>query len=107
VVCPLAATYPKKLVIKLDWKKIVEQMEMYILNPIGLSRSLRAQVDNQTVFGGLKVIAMKGFVGNRVIVRPFNVSNAVDLVAGQIFRQSSSQMFTYTFVRLPVRFREI
>jgi len=65
---------------------------MYILNPVGSSTSLCTQVDNQIVFGGLKVIAMKGFVGNCVIIRPFNVSNAVDLVARQIFKQKFLQM---------------
>jgi len=80
---------------------------MHILSPVGSSSNLCAQVDNQTMFGGVKVIAMKGLVGNRVIVRLFNVSNAVDLVAGQVFRQRSPQMLAYTFVRLLAQFREI
>jgi len=54
----------------------------------------------------MKVSMVKVLVGNRVIVRLFDIANTVDLVAGKVLRQTCPQMLANTRVRLLVRFWE-
>ena len=66
-----------------------------------------AQLDHQTILGGLKVYSIEEFVGHRGIVGPFDVPNMVDFVAGQVFGQKLLQMLADGLVHLPVPFREV
>ena len=65
-----------------------------------------AQLDHQSVLGGLKVIMMEGFIGHRIIVRVFDVTNMVDLVAGKGLREMCLQILANRLVLVLVRFWE-
>ena len=58
------------------------------------------------MLGGLKVIMMEVFFGHHIIVRLFNVTNMVDLVARMVLRQTFPQILAYTLVLFLVRFWE-
>ena len=91
--------------MKINWKNHGTDRVARSESTVGTRSNPRAQLDHQPVLGVRKVIAMEVLIGHRIIVRVFNVTNMVDLVAGKALREKSLrlQILAYRLVRLFVR----
>ena len=89
--------------MKINWKNRGTDRAARSGSTVDTRSNPCAQLDHQSVLGGLKVNMMEGFIGHRIIVRAFKVTNTVDLVAGKGLREMCLQILTYRLVRLFVR----